>query len=71
MSDKLNISLCGKTAEQLIFFASQQQRSLDDMAKQLIERGIEDSEDERLGLLAMERKRNNVEPYISHEDAWK
>ena len=58
-------------SKQLVFFASQQQRSLDDMARQLIERGIEDSEDERLGLLAMERKRNNAEPYVSHEDAWK
>ncbi len=67
----LNISIGWKTAEQISFFASQQHRSLDDMVKQLIERGIEDAEDERLGLLAMERKHNNTEPYINHEDAWK
>lgn len=67
----LNISLSEKIAEQISFFASRHDCSLDDMAKQLIQRGIEDFEDERLGMLALERKRTNVESYISHEDAWK
>lgn len=66
-----NISLSEKTAEQISFFASRNDCSLDDMAKHLIQRGIEDFEDERLGMLALERKRANVETYISHEDAWK
>ena len=74
MSDKfsdLNISLDGEMAKQVTFFASQQHCSLDDMAKRLIERGIEDAEDERLGLLAMARKHDNKEPYTNHDDAWK
>lgn len=67
----LNISLNEKIAEQISFFASRNDCSLDEMAKQLIQRGIEDFEDERLGLLALERKRANTESYVSHEDAWK
>lgn len=42
----LNISLNEKIAEQISFFASRHDCSLDDMAKQLIQRGIEDFEDE-------------------------
>lgn len=66
----LNISLNEKIAEQISFFASRHNCSLDDMAKQLIQRGIEDFEDERLGLLVLERKHTKTKPYVSHEEAW-
>lgn len=67
----LNVPLGRDIAKQLLVLANQQHCSLDDMAKQLIERGIEDLEDERLGFLAMGRICANEEPYLNHEDAWK